>query len=155
MKRFRYGMTVCMILLFIMVGIAGCDKEEMSDTGFRVYYLNKEITKILPIAYEPEETETEGMINEIIAVLSRDSDSVECKKPLRGDTEIVAWAMEDGQLQISFNSEYSQMDVVTEVLCRAAITLLPYCFQKSQVPESCRGEPLYQRSRNTDNSSVS
>lgn len=117
MKK-RSCLFLCILFLFAAAGCGG-KPEEWSE--YKLFYLNKEQTKLVPAAYEPEVTGDEAMINDMILRLSQNPSSVDYKKPLGGAVEIRSWKIENGQLQLYFGSEYLQMDKVTEVLCRAAV----------------------------------
>lgn len=120
MKVCKILVIWCMLFLLAM-GNIGCGNDELEDAEYYVYYLNKEGTRILPLAYKSETDTRDDLINELIYMLSNDSDRVEYQKPLRGNAKINDWTLDKGQLQLNVNTEYGQMDVITEVLCRAAI----------------------------------
>ncbi len=116
--RKRIGLFLCILALFAAAGCGG-KSEEWSE--YKIFYINKEQTKLAPVAYEPEITDDMALIQDMILKLSQNPSSVDYKKPLGGQVEIRSWAIESGQLQLNFGSEYSQMDRVAEVLCRAAV----------------------------------
>ena len=112
-------MTV--ILMAGMAMLSGCGKEAPTKADNYIYYLNKEQTKVLPVPYKVQADNTDGKIRELLLKLDENPDSVDYRRALAGNVGIPAWTLADGVLQLNFGSEYSQMDPVTEVLCRAAV----------------------------------
>lgn len=117
--KLRVCMTFCILAFFAM--LMGCGKESIGRSRYNIFYMNKEETKLVPIAYEPASEEDERMIGDMIAMLSSNPKSVDYKKALAEEVEILSWSLSNGQLQLNFNNEYARMDQVSEVLCRAAV----------------------------------
>lgn len=120
MKRKRTVALLCMLTL-LMLAFNGCSQREQKEkSDYYIYYLNKEKTKNVPVDYEPQSEKDEEVISDMILKLSQNPDSVDYVRPL-GSTRILSWSLENGQLQLNFGSEYSQLDSIIEVLCRAAV----------------------------------
>lgn len=111
-----FAVLVCMALFLT----GGCGNHA-KDSEYHVEYLNKEKTKIVKMPYETETTETDALIQEFITVLSSDSDNVECRKPISNGVMVTSYSLDGVLLTLYFNTEYSQMNAVEEVLCRAAV----------------------------------
>lgn len=120
MKRKRKIALCLCILLTSVVLLSGC-KETQAETNSVIYYINKEETKVVPVAYERKAKDTEGAITELLAKLDETPDSVEYKRSLAGNVGIPGWTLEERSLRLNFGSEYYEMDSVEEVLCRAAV----------------------------------
>ena len=108
-------------LTLLIMSLAGCGQEQEEKADYYIYYLNKERTQNVPVAYEPQSDSDEEIVGDMIARLSENPGSVDYQKPLVGNLRILNWTLENRQLQLYFGSEYYQMDSVTEVLCRAAV----------------------------------
>lgn len=119
-KRRKYGLAAAAVLFLGMLPMAGCREEEAPST-YHVEYLNKEKNRIIQVDYEPQATDTEGLIQEFLAVLCSDSDNVECRKPIPNDVEVTSYSLEGVLLTLSFDADYNNMSTVEEVLCRAAV----------------------------------
>lgn len=119
MKTKRVFVLLC-VLTLLMAGCSGLGQGQEEQTDYYIYYLNKEKTKNVKEAYEPQSDSDETMIGDMIAMLCENPDNVDWVRPL-GNVKILSWTLENRQLQLNFGSEYSQMDSVTEVLCRAAV----------------------------------
>lgn len=123
MKTGFYRILLGTVLL-LLLGSAGCGRKQNREGGLVLFYVNAENTKTVSVPYEPEKgpeaMNPREMIADMLDRLSKNPDSLEYKRPLTGDIELMSWSLEGGQLQLTFSSDYSQMDNVTEVLCRAA-----------------------------------
>ena len=112
------------ILLLLLLASAGCARRRDPKDGYVLFYVNKEGTKTFYVPYEPEKEvdsmSTREMIEDMLAKLGENPESLEYKRPLAGDIQLMSYKLEGGQLQLTFSSDYSQMDNVTEVLCRAS-----------------------------------
>lgn len=116
-KKWSMLLTVTFLILIIM---AGC-KGETEDGAYHIEYLNKEKTKLVEVPYEPVNTEPEEMIREFLDVLATESENLEYRKPIPSGVEVTGFSLDDVLLTLRFNAEYSKMNAVDEVLCRAAI----------------------------------
>ena len=117
MKRCLLIMTALILLLSAGCGSSG----QEADSQYHAYYLNKENTRIVAKAYEPAHTDTEGMIDEMITLISTDAGSVEYRKPLPDQVHVVTYTYDGNRLSIYFDEANGAMDVAEEVLCRTAI----------------------------------
>lgn len=119
-KKFMY-IGLCMALaLAPLYLITGCGNEP-EQSAYHIEYLNKEKTRIVNVPYEPQASDTDEMIREFLAVLCSDSDNVEYRKPIPGDVEVTSYSLDGVLLTLHFDSDYSKMSAVEEVLCRAAV----------------------------------
>jgi len=109
-----------LVLLSLLLLLTGCGQEEVSSE-YHIEYLNKEKTKIIKMPYEPKADSVKDLIPEFLAMLSSDSDSVECRKPIPNDVEVTDYSLDGALLSIYFDSDYNNMNAVEEVLCRAAV----------------------------------
>lgn len=113
--------SLCLVLLSALTCVmAGCGGET-EESAYHIEYLNKNKTCIIKMPYEPESVEKEDMIREFLAVLSSDSDHVECRKPIPNEVEVVNYSLDGVLLTLHFDLDYEKMNAVEEVLCRAAI----------------------------------
>lgn len=114
------GIVFWVLLLIAVTYVTGCQNESTVST-YHIEYLNKDKSRIVQAPYEPEATDTEGLIREFLAVLCSDSDNVEYKKPIPNGVEVTSYSLDGALLTIHFDADYSQMNVVEETLCRAAV----------------------------------
>lgn len=111
---------ILLALISFAMLLTGCGREE-EEGGYSIYYLNKDKTRIVGNSYVPEAAKTEEIIKELTERLESESGDVEYKKPIPNEVEITSFSLDEGVLSLYFNQEYSKMDTVEEVLCRAAI----------------------------------
>ena len=125
---------MCTALAIPMIFGCGCgEKKQTEESPYSVYYVTKENDGIVAQPYEPEASDTEGLVKEFLSVLSTDSGSVEYRKAIPTGIAVEKYQIDDGTLSLTFSDEYSTMDSMTEVLCRSAVveTLI-------QIPEIMR-----------------
>lgn len=116
MKIKKFIWLLPMVLLLLL----GCGTNEVASE-YHIEYLNKEKTRIVEVSYEPKATDTDGLILEFLAALSSDSDNVEYRKPIPNDVEVTNYSLDGILLTVYFDADYSSMNAVEEVLCRAAV----------------------------------
>jgi germination protein M len=116
------GRNLAFALLFagLLLFSFGCGKTEESS-GYHIEYLNKEKSRIVPLSYEPQATDTDGLILEFLAALSADPEDIECRKPIPSNVEVTGYSLDGALLTLKFDEDYSSMSQVEEVLCRAAV----------------------------------
>ena len=119
---------ILVIILCIMVFLAGCngkdkpkDKETEAD-GYKIYYINNEGTKIVSESYTPKGTTKEELVEEFLGALRKEPKDISYKKALPDDVTIKDYSFsEEDQLTIKFDSNYSKITGINEVLTRAVI----------------------------------
>ena len=116
----RIKKSLLFSLFLLMILLMGFGKDQTAS-AYHIEYLSKDKNKIVEVPYEPKTSDTEGMIAEFLAVLCSDSDNVEYRKPIPSDVEVTDYALEGVLLTIHFDTDYLNMGVVEEVLCRAAV----------------------------------
>ncbi|MCC8168154.1 MAG: GerMN domain-containing protein [Clostridiales bacterium] len=117
-KCTRLLLAVLVALLGLISG--GCGEEEETGSSF-VYYLNKDITKVTAMDYEPQGTEAEELIEEYLQMLQEQPDSAELVRTIPESVQILGTSMRSVTLTIDFSEEYYAMGTTQEVLVRAAI----------------------------------
>lgn len=115
-KRYLIFLLAALLLL-----LCGCESKKEEETGYQIYYLNAEKTKLNPMGYQPKHQEAEEMVKEFLRELSSIPEDVEYQKPIPNDVEITQYRLEGDQLSIWMDSDYYNMDTASEVFCRAAI----------------------------------
>lgn len=139
-KKTLEKLNLKFISIFLVISLSlggvfftGCGQKEAEAYSYSVYYLTKDKDGIQPQPYEPESLDTEGLVKELLSALSTDSGSVEYVKAIPTGIMVEKYQIDGGTLSLAFSDEYSTMDPMTEVLCRAAVveTLI-------QIPEIMR-----------------
>ena len=100
-KKIIVLLSGCILAVFLL---AGCGNDEVSSE-YNIEYLNKDKTKIVDVPYEPEASDTDGMIKEFLAKLSSDSDNVEYRKPIPNGVEVTDYSLDGVMLSIHFEAD--------------------------------------------------
>lgn len=119
-RNIRWGICIFFLLTAICL-TSGCRKEGNEDSKYFLFYLNKQKTKIVSVAYEPSATDEEELIGEFIDKISEETGSVDYRKVFPESVKIERYEYTDHQLYLYFNKAYGQMPPAEEVLCRGAI----------------------------------
>lgn len=107
------------LLLFTLCMI-GCGREEEIE-GYHIEYLNNAKDAIIKVPYEPKSTERAALIEEFLIVLWSDSESVEYRKPIPNDVELINYSLDGAMLTLWLDEDYNKMEQVEKVLCCAAV----------------------------------
>lgn len=110
------------LLVLMALMAAACGKEDKTGgTIYQIYYVNKEETKIFSTEYGSETEDTEALLDELIEQLGITGERMEYIAPLANDFALLDYTLDNGQLTMNFDEQYKKMDVIREVLVRAAI----------------------------------
>lgn len=112
-------LMVCIMLLGAFL-LSGCGTDEVSD-GFKLYYIKSDKTGLYPVMYQMLNTDTDSCVYEVLKALSEDQDKVEYMKTISTDIQVTDFYISGGNLYLYFNRAYSDMEVLKEVLVRAAL----------------------------------
>lgn len=113
--------SLWMIFLTVFLYVAAGCGDAPERSAYHIEYLNKDKNRIISVPYEPEASDTDELIREFLAGLCSDSDDVEYRKPIPGDVEVTSYSLDGVLLTLHFDADYSNMNAVEEVLCRAAV----------------------------------
>ena len=91
--------------ILAVILLTGCGNNEVASE-YHIEYLNKEKTKIVDVPYEPQASDTQGLIEEFLAKLSSDSDNVEYRKPIPNGVEVTDYSLDGVMLSIHFDADY-------------------------------------------------
>lgn len=114
------------ISFFLLVGalccLTGCSSQkEEEESGYQIWYMNQEETKLECVYKELQAKSTEGLIQEALEILRETPDDRELKTVLPENVRIEGYLLDHNQLYLNFSVEYAELPKVYEVLCRAAI----------------------------------
>lgn len=117
MKRLKAFLllAVCALLL------TGCGKKEISEGENAVYYLNKDVTSIVPKRYELTGDSPEVSVEELLMQLEEVPEEKDLRRTIPENVKLLSYTLDRKQLYLDFSAEYLSLDKATEVLVRAAI----------------------------------
>lgn len=132
-------------LLLLMTVLCACGKQKENEQGkaYKVYYVNYDETGIFSREYTTETADREALVDELIEQMEMVPERLEYKAPLSGNFYLLDRTLTEDQLTLSFDENYKELSVTTEVLVRAAIVrTLTQIEGISYVSFQIRSEPL-------------
>lgn len=119
-KGNRIIVGIVLSLLLMMITACGSESAD-SGTIYNIYYVNNEETKIFTSEYITETQNTEALLDELLEQLGTMGERMEYIAPLANDFALLGYTLDNGQLTLDFDEQYKKMDLIREVLVRAAI----------------------------------
>lgn len=113
-------MTIIAMFLFVLCGCGRQKQEEIGRT-YKIYYVNRGETAVLPVDYVTQTTDREALLEELLVQLGTVSEKLEYKAPLAAEYSLLDYAISEEQLTLIFDANYRDQPITTEVLMRAAI----------------------------------
>lgn len=144
-KRKLLIAAACVILL------NGCGEKKKDSSGYQVYFTNEEGNALLSSSYQIKGDDTLECIREIWKKMKESMNGSGQVSLVPQGLEIQELDLTDGQLTLTFNTEYSKLSAVQEVLLRAGIVEGVTQFQEvrtvvfhigEDVLKSHNGEPV-------------
>lgn len=119
MKNLIRGLLLVIIMLFM----TACQKQVVAEEGtaYKIYYVNHEETGIFYKEYRTTTKEQSALLEELIASLSEIPAKLEYKAPLGGQYSLLSYDLVEDGLTLSFDENYRNQPITTEILVRAAI----------------------------------
>ncbi len=121
MRVNRWIGPMVLLLAIVLVGCASKQEHPKEETGYQIYYINKEETAVVTRTYQPEGNTTEELLGEFLECLRESSGDPEEKPAIPDSVGLVDYTLEKGQLSLCFNLAYLDMNPLYEILCRSAI----------------------------------
>ncbi|MDF2943921.1 MAG: hypothetical protein K0S01_2779 [Herbinix sp.] len=119
-------LAVILVFLFaLMLGACNSsnnDKAIEDKSVVNIYYIDTKTSGIVSETYQMIGTEKEHQVEELIYMLKKAPENVVYKSALPENVTIKEFNFdEDGQLTVNFESTYSDLTGISEVMCRAAV----------------------------------
>lgn len=114
-------------LLLLAMCLCACSADEASpaeqivERSMRIYYVNKNATKVVSEEYTPESTEETELLQELLGLLAADPENLDFRKAIPSEVKILEAHVENRQARLVFDSAYSLIPRLTEILGRAAV----------------------------------
>lgn len=120
-KKIRWSFLL-LAVVFSMILFTGCTKKEsVNGTKYKVYHINAEGTGLVNSPFYNEYKETSKMVDELLQQLQHSEDKIKERPAIPENVDLVRYTLNEEKLTLYFSKEYNEMDVVSEVLCRAAV----------------------------------
>lgn len=142
MKKSKIFLLLMMSFLVFLA--AGCQKKEAPEEAETVvYYLNKDVTSIVPVDCKITGDGAEIKVEEFLAKLEEIPESVDLRRTIPENVKLLNYTLDGRQLYLDFSLEYLNMDKATEVLVRAAIVkTMSQIEEVSFIGIRAAGEPI-------------
>lgn len=117
-------LSAILFLSFACFLFTGCSRGEKNegDTGYAIYCMDTNETKILSEYYTPVNDDTKPLIEELVARMSKEPEDISLKKVIPDNVNLEEYTIdENGILSLYWNSEYGNYTGVSEILRRASI----------------------------------
>lgn len=109
-----------LLLLIFALSLSGCGKEKAAE-GYYIEYLNNAKDELVKVSYQPKAEERKALIEELLIVLWSDAESVEYRKPIPNNVELINYSLDGAMLTLWLDEDYNKMEQAEKVLCCAAI----------------------------------
>lgn len=117
--------VLSMILLIMVLLLTSCShmnkKTEVSKNEYQIYYIDSKSSGIVSEGYSLDGQTKDEQVKELLEVLQNDPNNMIYKKAIPDNITIKDYEIVDNQLIINFDSNYSQLIGISEVLCRATV----------------------------------
>lgn len=114
-----------LLLLVAALLFTGCtvEKNSVEETGkdISIYYLSKDDSKVVPVQYHLEETDTKDALAVVMSLLMTQPDRVDLKAPVSGTFQVLDYKVEEAVVLVNMDAHYKEMDPIREILTRAAL----------------------------------
>lgn len=122
---FAVKAVFCAVLLLMCIAW-GCGRESKKQTleegQYYTFYVNQAGTALVSRIYEPESADTEGIIAELLEQCQAVPEGSDGRRAIPANVVLAGPAhLEDRIVNIYFDTTYTLMDKMTELLCKAAL----------------------------------
>lgn len=139
---------IIILILSSTIFLFSCNKKKDNNselnTSINIYYLNNSKNKIVSESYQPVAKTKEGLARELLSAMNKDPKDISFVKALPDNLVIKELIfMKDDRLTVDLNSSYSELEPISEVLCRASIVkTLSQIDQLKYIEITVNGQPI-------------
>lgn len=111
-------------MLLVLLLLSGCQnkpEETKKETGYRVYYVNKNATKVVGEPFQPEGETKEELFQELLSALMTESENPDYRRAIPAEVKITDAYINGDQAYLMFDNTYSTISRIPEILGRAAV----------------------------------
>ncbi len=144
-----------LLLLLLLAGMLGAcsnrkDKTSVTGTEVSIYYINTKTSGLVSEPYQMISSDQKEQIDELLYMLKRNPDNLLLKSVFTDVLTVKEFNFnEDSSLTINFDSNYSELTGIGEVLCRAAVVkTLSQVEGVEYIQFSVNGQPLMDANSN-------
>lgn len=134
--RYRWRWLAVMLVICAVALMSGCQnikylaeaykaksEAENAGTGYNIYYINNDETKLRAVGYQLVSTTEDGIIQECLEALQTNPEDKNYKPVIAAPVSIERYSYDKDSrtLSLYFYKEYNQMSKTSEMLVRAAV----------------------------------
>lgn len=148
--------AVLAAVLFLLAAavFAGCGKQEEEGNrsgkggegeagAYQIYYLDPSGLELRALEYRTETSQPDQLVGELAGQLLAAPADSDCQPALADKVQLLDIKKNDNILYLNFSKDYSAMEPVREVLCRAAfVKTLTQVEGVEFISVSCEGQPM-------------
>ena len=118
MKKKIISLLLLVVMLLTLVSGCGGNKNQKQ---YVVYYLNSEVTKLVPKKVDLEQKDGRTQIEELLEELQTQPEDASLRRTIPKDVKVRGISVMSYQITVDFSKEYYDMKPTEEILTRAAI----------------------------------
>lgn len=118
MKKKIISLLLLVVMLLTLVSGCGGNKKQKQ---YVVYYLNSEVTKLVPKKVDLEQKDGRAQIEELLKDLQTQPEDASLRRTIPKDVKVRGISAMSYQITVDFSKEYYDMKPTEEILTRAAI----------------------------------
>lgn len=116
----RKIIMACALAVLILTGVSACGKNEQeSGQSYMIYYVNKDVTRVVSEEYTTAAEQREDLLQEFLGLLGNTAERPEYLSPLPESFQ--GYTLNAGQMNLDFSEAYLEQNPILEVLGRAAV----------------------------------
>ncbi len=109
-----------LLLFATMLLLAACGNQKQDDK-YVVYYLNADMTKIVPQEVDLQADDATGQIQELLQLLQQQPEDAGIRQTIPKNIKVLGVTEVAYQVTVDFNQDYYELNPTDEILIRAAI----------------------------------
>lgn len=117
MKKAFYAVMFFLLPVLFLSGCSGNDEKE----EYSIYYLNTDVTKLLPETVPVENDGGEELVRELLEKLQTQPEDAGLRQTIPPRVKVLDVSTTSYQIMVNFSEEYYELERAEEVLTRAAI----------------------------------
>lgn len=114
-KSFLY-----LILAALMLG--GCEKEEVQESGYQIYYTDEQGKQLQSEAYIPEKEDTDYLLEQMIKKWTENLENEKMISAKPKEVELLSYEIEKRSLVVDFSSAYNELSNTEEMMLRTSLS---------------------------------
>lgn len=118
----RAYIIMLLLMATVLTSCSGKQKNESkAKNEYQIYYIDSKSSGIVSEGYATIGTTKEELVVELLRLLQKEPGNMIYKKAIPETVSILDYRIVDGQLILNFDTKYSDLKGIPEVLCRATI----------------------------------